>query len=434
MWRLRWLCHFQLAPNLFPNMSGNLDFTRVPTASEITRVKDEIHMTEKKIEMLKAWIAPIRRLNTDILSLIFEMCGEDDWTTPLQISATSREWRNLILATPRAWEFLPVGDCEDIETAKLFLERSHPRPLHLDVPYDYYVLLSSISQRLECLTLDCFDDTTELSFPKPFPKLKRIVFADEGDVQLSCIDASRFPALRHLRADFSTPLIDGDLLNLPPLQSLLFTFDDDSCWLRVLQACQDTLISLQFTIDNLLTDELPTTIPKPQLVFPRLICLGIEDRGKHYGESPLDLKTPVLETYIEQMHYGPLMRPDAKTVTQLRTNEVPEPLAFPKVKLVQFRGQIRASSFLYGLTLHPAYFPELERIEVESTDEVPDDMVKMVAAVNRKRELAISLDFTSRFRDLRGMVKTQLVSFASMRLSSPITDIFQVWLQHAMLS
>ena len=126
------LC-FELAPNLLPNMSESLNFTLLPTESDAIRVNNEIRATERQLKhlerhlkMLKAWIAPIRRLNTDILSLIFEMCGEDYWKTPLRIAATSRDWRNLVLATPRAWEFLLVRECKDIKTIKLFLERSNP--------------------------------------------------------------------------------------------------------------------------------------------------------------------------------------------------------------------------------------------------------------------------------------------------------------------
>jgi hypothetical protein len=108
-------------------MSGKFDFTLLPTAHDVIRVNDEIRTVERHLkdaladpvcsaititglerdlEMMQAWIAPIRRLNTDILSIIFEMCGEDNWKTPLRIAATCRDWRNLVLATPRAWEFL----------------------------------------------------------------------------------------------------------------------------------------------------------------------------------------------------------------------------------------------------------------------------------------------------------------------------------------
>jgi hypothetical protein len=146
---------FELAPNLLPNMLGKLDFALLPTERDVIRVKNDICTTEQRlmyallgpisaqkmvvqlereVEMMRAWIAPIRRVNTDILSLIFEICCEDDWKTPLRIAATSRDWRNLVLAPPRAWEFLPVRKRHDIKMIKLFLERSHPRPLHFYLP------------------------------------------------------------------------------------------------------------------------------------------------------------------------------------------------------------------------------------------------------------------------------------------------------------
>jgi hypothetical protein len=46
---------------------------------------------------------PINRLGFDILSLVFELCSEDDWTAPLRIGVINRQWREVILATLRAW-------------------------------------------------------------------------------------------------------------------------------------------------------------------------------------------------------------------------------------------------------------------------------------------------------------------------------------------
>jgi hypothetical protein len=410
-------------------MLRKLDFTLLPTSREVIRVKNEIKVTEQKLrdvpldplctkttavelerelEMMTAWIAPIRRLNTDVLSLIFEMCGEDDCQTPLQIAATLHDWRNLVLSTPRAWEFLPLGDPQTINIIKLFLERSYPRPLHLSLLRIYATsVLSSISQRLECLTLNHFhDDMTKLSFPK----LKRLRITGECTVQLSRIDATRFPALRHLVCtNWVTPLIGEDSLNFPPLQYLAVTLDTGGCWLRALQACQDTLISLQF-----ITGDLLTTIPKPQLVFPRLICLEIHDRAEQSGAWPLDLKIPVLETYIEHVLYpgGSLIRPDAKTITQLRITRVPESFAFPRVKILQLRSIWNTRRLLRALSSNPAHFPELEIIEVDMSGEAPNHMVELAATVSRKRERVISLVFTKELRVLHGMINTQLVSIA----------------------
>jgi hypothetical protein len=440
-------------------MLREFDFAVLPTASDVICVKNEIRFTETKIkdlerqlemlnrhlEMSKAWIAPIRRLNIDILSLIFEMCGEDDWKAPLRIAATSRDWRNLVLATPRAWEFLPVRECQDQKTIKLFIERSDPRPLHLCLPYDYTTSwLSSISQRIECLAFVDFDnDIGSLTFPN----VKRLVIASSNNLQISPIDAARFPALRHLfcmdyvanAAPFINgnplnlpPFIDGDLLNLPPLLSLSLDVSDESYSLSILQACQDTLISLKLTIE-----ETETMMHKVSLVFPWLMCLEIThwiERGR-----PLEIKTPVLDTYIEyayEQESGDLMHADLKTITQLRTDRLPESLMLPEVELIQIsRKEPREelTLFLHRLSLNPAHFLELETIEVVNDVEAPGDMVELVAAVNRQLEQEISLVFTSDLRDLHGMVDTQLVSFASRSLLGHIADTSPVWSSYAML-
>jgi len=268
-----------------------------------------------------------------------------------------------------------------------------------------------------------------------FPKLKRLVIICDGDGQISRIDATRFPALRHLvcmnPVKEPKPLINGHLLNFPPLLSLSFDFDADSLWLSVLQACQGTLISLELAIY-----EHPTMIQNTRLVFPRLICLDIGDWAERLGTWPLHLETPVLETYIEHAEGlgGSLMCPDATTITQLRMNRVPESLPFPRVQLIQLSSREDARPFLRHLSSNPAHFLQLETIEVRWWGEVPEDMVELVIAVNIKRKRAISLVYTSRLRDLHGMIRTQLVSFASRSLSGPITDAFPVWFQHAMPS
>jgi hypothetical protein len=45
---------------------------------------------------------PIRRLNLDVLSTIFEIRGPIDWRTTLHIAGVSRLWRGVVPATPWA--------------------------------------------------------------------------------------------------------------------------------------------------------------------------------------------------------------------------------------------------------------------------------------------------------------------------------------------
>jgi len=245
-----------------------------------------------------------------------------------------------------------------------------------------------------------------------FPNLKRLVINCERDIQMSLIDAARFPALRHfacidvLNEDY--PFQDGDLLNVPPLQSLTLTILSGSHWLSIVQGCQDTLISLALDVEG------PFEMTSNALlVFPRLISLELDNYPKDSGEWSLDLKTPVLETYAEytyQSQSDDFMHADIETVTQLRTEREPESCRLPKVKLIQFIHAEGAAQLLNHLSSNPAHCVELETIEVTTGDEAPHHIIDLVATVNRKLERNISLVFTSKLRDLRGMVRTQLAS------------------------
>jgi hypothetical protein len=106
--RGRWL--FQTYSPLLTPMWPPPDITVLPTSQEVIDAKlaietvkaqlndallalaqaqlrvDEIN---KELFERNAWIAPVRFLSFDVLSLIFEFCGEDDWRTPLPISEVS---------------------------------------------------------------------------------------------------------------------------------------------------------------------------------------------------------------------------------------------------------------------------------------------------------------------------------------------------------
>jgi hypothetical protein len=170
-------------------------------------------------------------------------------------------------------------------------------------------------------------------------------------------------------------------------------------------------------------------VHRVQLVFPRLKCLEIDNWAG--SQRPLDMKTPVLDSYIEHVyryHSGGLTHADIKTITQLRTLRVPESATLPRVKLIQLSHDDEARRLLRHLLLNPTHFVELETIEVEMQVEAPAHMGRLVAGVNKKLQRAISLVYTSELRDLYGMVKRQLVSLASRYVPGLITDTSPVWL------
>jgi hypothetical protein len=68
----------------------------------------KLHIAEmtKDLEERKGWIAPIRKVPTEIMVDIFLRTGEMDNLAPVSFTAVSRLWRNIILATPKAWSFI----------------------------------------------------------------------------------------------------------------------------------------------------------------------------------------------------------------------------------------------------------------------------------------------------------------------------------------
>jgi hypothetical protein len=114
----------------------------------LEQAKLRVNRIRQNLRERRAWIAPVRKL----LSIVFELCGEDSWKTPLLIAGVSRQWRDLVMATPRAWAFLDVHKCGDSELVKHFFNHSGQRPLHVFLNKSHpFTILSDIIERLECL-------------------------------------------------------------------------------------------------------------------------------------------------------------------------------------------------------------------------------------------------------------------------------------------
>jgi hypothetical protein len=270
-------------------------------------------------------LSPISRLGFDVLSLVFELCSEDDWTAPLRIGVINRQWREVILATPRAWTFIKLDDSYGAKLTNFYFERSGGYLHHtrLDDQSDFD-LFRTIPHRIQCLTINpiYLGGLSDLSFPN----LTRLRLY--GDVYLSQIAASKFPALLHLSA--SCIISDAFLVKLafPPLQSLQLVVYSDTAWIELAQACKNSLLSVRLIISNGMG---PGTYP--DLYLPRLRALwftSLFDTG-----WPMDIKTPELATYVQ---YHSLLRScrhllhkDSSTVASLCLHFVPSLSSFTRL-------------------------------------------------------------------------------------------------------
>jgi hypothetical protein len=103
---------------------------------------------KRDLEERKGWIAPIRKVPTEVLADILLFASEMDDLAPVKFTAVSRLWRDIILATPKAWSFIHLQEHHDkhIDLIKnkdyhgyvtsyknTYFQRSKPRLLHLSL-------------------------------------------------------------------------------------------------------------------------------------------------------------------------------------------------------------------------------------------------------------------------------------------------------------
>lgn len=97
-------------------------------------LKEEQDALKRHIFALQAYIAPIRRLNADILGLIALEMAKVDNQAPWKMATICRSWRQAILGTPEAWCRIHVGAIEEPEELlRTALDRAGKCSLYLSI-------------------------------------------------------------------------------------------------------------------------------------------------------------------------------------------------------------------------------------------------------------------------------------------------------------
>ncbi|KIM27063.1 hypothetical protein M408DRAFT_24815 [Serendipita vermifera MAFF 305830] len=302
-------------------MSIHLDQPSTINESQILSIKDEIKILEKdlseatkvmKLAQLrvdeltrdlkskKSLVAPIRKLNHDILSYIFLCAAETHAMTSLCISLVCRYWRIIIHNIPRAWRFLNARNKKP-DICEMFFARSRQCELHVIGGQRWWGLLDVVARRLRCLTVPIFPSDIGNTI---FFLLERLCISpssktrkDAGD--LSFLIVSAFPALKHLDLRDAFRL-RGISRKIPLLHSLNISVHDEQGWPEIISACASSLKSLVITIECL-----PDPLSAFNVHLPNLIYLKIDDRfGDEYDEF-VQMFAPNLTTYLEEQTCTP---------------------------------------------------------------------------------------------------------------------------------
>lgn len=250
----------------------------------------------------------------DVLALIFEICAEFSWRSPLRLGGVCRSWRSAVHRNPRLWSVVDVKSRR--ERHKAYFDRSGSYTLHLSVKKpDDIDEVEEVAHRVRCLTIPYFvDNMPEWGFPAL--TTLRCIHTDTGGpwVDMSQITTMRFPNLRHLEIVCTYPNPQCD--DLPPLESLDVYPENESEWEAteaIIAACSASLVTLY--IMGASHTEYQSKSP---IKLPKLRCLKI-DTAEDIKDLPLDLRTPGLQVYKDaNSYYEQLMHKDISSVTHLR--------------------------------------------------------------------------------------------------------------------
>jgi hypothetical protein len=299
-------------------------------------------------------------LNSDTLSAIFIACAALDWRSPAIIAAVCRFWREIVLATPRAWQYfrnldnsLDLGESDMV----LWISRCGILPLHMHLskgsrgPRQENVL--EFRHRFECLTIQHAFDSVGFDYPG----LKYLALFDDFWFEplrnensegpraewnvveaVSMLTRTRYPLLQSLSVMSRTRTYDGfDLKpNFPRLQKLDLKVRGLANWGSVLYHCSDTLVSLTF--EGYAEYSSPSAIGKIEVLdLPKLRHLSLNHYWARSCPTPFIFATPLLEVF-ETIHsfwaHGARSFVNTNNVTSLIYQDLRplDPTLFPAVQ------------------------------------------------------------------------------------------------------
>lgn len=257
----------------------------------------QLHLDTLKMELRKreAWLAPVRRLTFDILSIVFIMCAEQSWMAPMSLSLVCRVWRTTVLAVPGAWSFIDMKHERALGFWLLFTRYSGHYPLHVGLASFSWTserefkAMEDVSDRITCLSIPSL---TYLQQATSFPILKRLRITNETPkMRLAQLNTSQFPALQHLQLkhyDRPDYLAFNTMTDLPVLRSLVLTIYDGPTSINPLRKWGENLRYLTLYINHGVDPS-----PNYYVDLPRLESLAIHDSTDE--ENNYTMGTPVLK-------------------------------------------------------------------------------------------------------------------------------------------
>jgi F-box-like len=368
----------------------------------IWTIEGELELAQRRVQQLmaelderRAWIAPIRKLSTEILSFIFVASAQDDWRSLLPISAVCGLWHNIALSTPRLWRFLELRDEDDPDLLKTYFEQSGQCLHHVKLlRQGQFTQLAEYADRIESIVSPDVPPV-EVSLPT-FIKLASLRITSNEVVNFYQLTRPRFPIVSHMELSGA---IDGPYAsafggvgyNFPPVKTLRLTSQSVArrpAWLYVLRGCRSSLTSLEIDNKDKTRQSKSLDIDMPLLQYLRI---------NHYDSCVeslhVNLMTPGLTAYIQgpgDKYYRSnetLTHAYIDSVTHLRLDHVPAMEDFPLLRVFQLASPFQCVEKVFEQLKTNQACPALEHLEFRSdrASKPPTNEASLISWANKNR-------------------------------------------------
>jgi len=185
---------------LWSEYTARMTAVQEATETQVTAFQKRIAFLEKENSKSQSFLAPIRRLPTELLAEILVIAIEGHGLNRLDMMRVCRSWRATVLSMARIWSRLTIRPLTSREQVEFMVERTRQVPLDLlidsesiyppyralregETAYEGLVLAMKTMSRWRSLTIEFFpregdivategEEETNLMFAEPLEKLE----------------------------------------------------------------------------------------------------------------------------------------------------------------------------------------------------------------------------------------------------------------------
>ena len=254
----------------------------------ISKVRDEVKQAqeirvatlEKEIEVQLTIISPIQKLPPETLGYIIQLHASMEWWAPALDGSVSRQFRQAVLACPRAWSY-PTLEKEKSrrritrDAAELWMERAGASPLHVRIDAFEDTLYGPILMHRpeQIVDLNYSGSVMNLRTTR-LPNLRRLFLSRNSDAStnpfLADVDGKYpMPSLDTLGLSYLVRVPFALIPSFPPITTLsLYDISPGDCW-GLVSHCSKTLKTLM--LDDCETFNITEPTDFPVLEFLSLV-------------------------------------------------------------------------------------------------------------------------------------------------------------------